>query len=438
MNLADRSMGLGLRALRNLAQLDLVDRAGLREPIEKLVHTSSRNGFRTAVAAGRAFKATQKLGSPARQSPTKPRQLFDLTPTDEQQMLQEAFGDFAGARLRPVAQDADSAAEAPAELLSQSAELGASMLGIPEELGGATGERSAVTTVLVAEKLAHGDMGLAAAILAPGGVASALSLWGDEDQQARYLEPFTGEDVPAAALAIMEPRPLFDPLELETTAIRRGDSWVLNGTKALVPRAAQSELLLVAARTESGAPGLFIVEAGSDGLLSEPDPAMGIRAAATGRVVLEDVEVPAKSLLADADPAVYRECVARSRIAWCALAVGTGQAMLDYVIPYVNERKAFGEPVSHRQAVAFTVSNLAIEVDGMRLATLRAAALADAGKPFSSEAAVARHLCSERGMEIGSNGVQMLGGHGYVKEYPVERWYRDLRSAGVIEGALLV
>ena len=236
----------------------------------------------------------------------------------------------------------------------------------------------------------------------------------------------------------MEPRPLFDPLELETTAIRRGDSWVLNGTKALVPRAAQSELLLVAARTESGAPGLFIVEAGSDGLLSEPDPAMGIRAAATGRVVLEDVEVPAKSLLADADPAVYRECVARSRIAWCALAVGTGQAMLDYVIPYVNERKAFGEPVSHRQAVAFTVSNLAIEVDGMRLATLRAAALADAGKPFSSEAAVARHLCSERGMEIGSNGVQMLGGHGYVKEYPVERWYRDLRSAGVIEGALLV
>ena len=120
------------------------------------------------------------------------------------------------------------------------------------------------------------------------------------------------------------------------------------------------------------------------------------------------------------------------------MAVGTGQAMLDYVIPYVNERKAFGEPISHRQAVAFTVSNLAIEVDGMRLATLRAAALADAGKPFSTEAGVARHLCSERGMEVGSNGVQMLGGHGYVKEYPVERWYRDLRSAGVIEGALLV
>ncbi len=109
------------------------------------------------------------------------------------------------------------------------------MLGIPEEIGGATGERSAVTTVLVAEKLAHGDMGLAAAILAPGGVATAISLWGDADQQSRYLEPFTGDDVPAAALAVMEPRPLFDPLELETTAIRKGESWVLNGVKSLVP-----------------------------------------------------------------------------------------------------------------------------------------------------------------------------------------------------------
>ena len=438
MNLADRGMGLGLKALRNLASLGVVDRAGLRDPLERLVHSASRSGFRTAVAAGRAFKATQKLGSPARQTPTTPRKLFDLTPSDEQQMLQEAFGDFATARLRPVAQDADDAAEAPEELLKQSAELGAAMLGVPEELGGATGERSAVTTVLVAEKLAHGDMGLAAAILAPGGVATAISLWGDAEQQSRYLEPFTGEDVPAAALAIMEPRPLFDPLELETTAIRKGESWVLNGVKSLVPRAAQAELLLVAARTETGAPGLFIVEGGTDGLLSEPEPAMGVRAAATGKVILEDVEVPATALLGNADPDVYRECVTRARLAWCALSVGTGQAMLDYVIPYVNERKAFGEPVSHRQAVAFTVSNLAIEVDGMRLATFRAAALADAGTPFSREAAVARHLCSERGMEVGSDGVQMLGGHGYVKEYPVERWYRDLRSAGVIEGALLV
>jgi alkylation response protein AidB-like acyl-CoA dehydrogenase len=122
---------------------------------------------------------------------------------------------------------------------------------------------------------------------------------------------------------------------------------------------------------------------------------------------------------------------------WAALAVGTGQAVLDYVIPYVNGRKAFGEPVSHRQAVAFTVSNMAIELEGMRLATYRAASRADQGQSYLRETALARRLCAERGMAIGSDGVQLLGGHGYVKEHPVERWYRDLRAAGLMEGALV-
>ncbi len=135
---------------------------------------------------------------------------------------------------------------------------------------------------------------------------------------------------------------------------------------------------------------------------------------------------------------MYSECVHRARLAWCAIAVGTAQAVLDHVVPYVNERKAFGEPISHRQAVAFAVSDIAIELEGMRLATWRAAALADQGKPFAREAAVARRLCATKGATIGSQGVQLLGGHGYVKEYPVERWYRDLRAAGVMEGALLV
>ena len=130
--------------------------------------------------------------------------------------------------------------------------------------------------------------------------------------------------------------------------------------------------------------------------------------------------------------------MALARLGWCALAVGTGQAVLDYVIPYVNERKAFGEPISNRQAVAFTVANVAIELDGMRLATYRAASRVDQGLPFAREVALARRLCAERGMVIGFDGVQLLGGHGYVKEYPVERWYRDLRAAGVMEGGLLV
>jgi alkylation response protein AidB-like acyl-CoA dehydrogenase len=123
---------------------------------------------------------------------------------------------------------------------------------------------------------------------------------------------------------------------------------------------------------------------------------------------------------------------------WAALAVGTGRAVLDYVIPYVNERTAFGEPISHRQAVAFMVANIGIELEGARLVTLRAAARADQGASFAREAGLARRLTAEYGMQIGSNGVQLLGGHGFVKEHPVERWYRDLRAAGVMEGVVLV
>jgi alkylation response protein AidB-like acyl-CoA dehydrogenase len=131
------------------------------------------------------------------------------------------------------------------------------------------------------------------------------------------------------------------------------------------------------------------------------------------------------------------ECVNRARVAWSALAVGTSQAVLDYVIPYVNDRQAFGEPISNRQGVAFMVSDIGIESDGIRLATYRAASRADRGDGFAREAALARRLAAAKGMEIGSAGVQLLGGHGYVKEHPVERWYRDLRAAGVMEGALL-
>ena len=167
-------------------------------------------------------------------------------------------------------------------MLAQANELGASMLGVPEELGGVMTERSAVTSVLVAEKLAHADMGLAAAILAPGAVSTAISLWGDADQQSKYLPPFTEDDAPAAALAIQEPRVLFDPLELETVATRTPDGFTLSGTKSLVLRAADAELFVVAAQIEGEGPALFIVESGTEGLSVEADPAMGVRAAATG------------------------------------------------------------------------------------------------------------------------------------------------------------
>jgi alkylation response protein AidB-like acyl-CoA dehydrogenase len=436
--MAERGMGFGLRALNRLAGSDLLDRIRLRKQVERALFQGTKGGFRSVTAAGRTFKAAQRLGKPARQARGKSKGLFDLTPDDEQQMFQEAGRAFAAEKIRPAALQADADRETPAELLAQATELGVSMLGVPEELGGVMHEQSAVTSVLIGEALAHGDMGIAYAALAPGAVATAIGLWGSAEQEATYLPAFTGSDVPAAALAILEPLPLFDPLAPRTTARRDGEDWVLDGAKSLLARAIDCELFAIAAEAEGIGPALFVVESGTKGLSVEDEPAMGLRAAATGRLLIEDARLPAGALLGEGRREDYVECVDRARVAWCALAVGTSQAVLDYAIPYVNERTAFGEPISNRQAVAFAISDIGIESDGMRLATYRAASRADRGEDFAREAAIARRLCAAKGMRIGSEGVQLLGGHGYVKEHPVERWYRDLRAAGVMEGALLV
>jgi alkylation response protein AidB-like acyl-CoA dehydrogenase len=438
MHPAERSMGIGLRALNRLAGLGLLDRIGARERVERALHSASRNGFRAANAAGRTFAAARRLRQPVRQPRGERTDLFDITPTDEQKMMREAVGDFAMERLRPAAPDADSACQAPPELLAQGAELGLTTLGVPEELGGAFTERSAVTSVLVAEQLARGDMGLAFSALAPAAVATAIGLWGDADQQATYLHEFTGDDPPAAALALLEPHPIFDPFALRTIARAKDGAFVLNGAKSLVPRVAEAEVFVVAADLHGKGPALFIVESQAAGLAIEPEPAMGLRPAATGRLLLNDVRVEPGALLGEASPELYAECVRLGRIGWCALAVGTAQALLDHVTDYVNQRTAFGEPISHRQAVAFNVADIAIELEGMRLATFRAAGRVDQGHEYAREAATARMLCAAKGMKIGSDGVQLLGGHGYVKEHPVERWYRDLRAAGLMEGGVLV
>ncbi|HEY3716790.1 MAG TPA: acyl-CoA dehydrogenase family protein [Jatrophihabitantaceae bacterium] len=429
-------MGLSLTGLNKAAGSRLLDRLRLRKPVERVVFHGARTGFRAVGAATRTFTAAKRRATPERPRQAAERGLFDLTPTDEQQMIHDLSREFADEQLRPAAAAADTECAAPPELLKRvSAELGITVLTVPESLGGVSTERSTVTSVLVAEALAHGDMGLAVACLAPSAVSTALVLWGDEQQQATYLPAFVGDDVPAAALAILEPGPLFDPFALLTHAHRTVDGYVLDGVKSLVPRAASAELFVIAANLD-GRPALFLVESESVGLTVEADPAMGLRAASMARVHLSKVAVPSTALLGDT--AAYADCVRLARLGWCALAVGTAQAVLDYVVPYVNDRVAFGEPVSHRQSVAFMVANIGIELEGMRLATYRAASRAEQGRSFAREVGLARQLCAEYGMKIGSDGVQLLGGHGYVKEHPVERWYRDLRSIAVLEGAVLV
>ncbi|WP_323793975.1 acyl-CoA dehydrogenase family protein [Nocardioides sp.] len=431
-------IGYLVAGLSRLAQSDLIDRFGLRKSTEQAVFSVTSNGFKTMTVASRTFAKAGKVGRPGvRVAPAARTGLFDLTPTEDEQMLVDVVTEYAEEVIRPAAADADAACAAPAEVLKAGAEIGLPILGVPEALGGISEERSAMAGTLVAEALAKGDLGLAVAGLAPGSVATALGLWGTDAQQQTYLPAFTGDDVAAAALALTEPTVLFDVLSPSTTAVRTADGFTLNGVKSLVPRGADAELFIVGALLD-GAPALFLVESGTDGLAVEGDPAMGVRAASLTRITLTDVKVGSDAVLGETDGSTYRDCVRLSRLAWCALAIGTGQAVLDYVTPYVKERQAFGEPIAHRQSVAFMVANIAIELQAMRLVTYKAASRAAAGKDFTREVALARKLCTDKGMQIGLDGVQLLGGHGFVKEHPVERWYRDLRAIGIMEGSVLV
>ncbi|OYN75913.1 acyl-CoA dehydrogenase family protein [Mycolicibacterium sphagni] len=430
---------IALAVVTPLVGQEFLDRYHLRDPLNRGLKYGVKQAFSTAGAATRQFKKIQGVGkAPTRLRPSG-ADYFDLTPDDDQKMIVSTVDEFAEEILRPAAHDADEAAAYPPGLIAKAAELGITAINVPEDFDGIAEHRTTVTNALVAEALAYGDMGLALPILAPGGVASALTHWGSADQQATYLNDFTGDNVPQGCVAIAEPHALFDPTALKTTAVRTPSGYRLDGVKSLVPAAADAELFIVAAQL-NGRPALFIVEASTPGVSIKADPSMGIRAAALGRVELDKVSVPLSARLGEdgATDADYSEAIALSRLGWAALAVGTSHAVLDYVIPYVKEREAFGEPIARRQAVAFMCANIAIELDGLRLITWRGAARAERGLPFAREAALAKKLGADKGMQIGLDGVQLLGGHGYTKEHPVERWYRDLRAIGVAEGVVVL
>lgn len=440
MNVIERAMGQSLKLLNQFAGSEFAEKLGLHEPAQKLLYKGTRGVAKAATDAARRAGPVVKLLQPQRMQPqgeTKRPALFDLRPTEEQQLVIDTMGRYADEQLRGMGLEADEKSAPPSGLLDETVDLGLAQLAVPEALGGAGETRSPITNTLVIEQLARGDMGLAVAALAPLGVIHALVEFGTADQQGKYLPAFAEEAFTAAAFALVEPRPLFTPERLSTRATREGKGYVLNGEKSMVPLAETADLLLVAADL-AGKPELFLVERGAEGLHVEAEPAMGLRGAALGRLKLEGVKVSCGARLGGDDGADVSRLIDLSRIAWSAAAVGTGQAMLDYVKPYCNERIAFGEPITNRQSVAFLIADMAIELEGMRLMTYRAASRAEQGLSFKREAYLARMQAASKGMYIGTSGVQLLGGHGFTKEHPVELWYRQLRAVGIMEGALLV
>ncbi|HEX6592254.1 MAG TPA: acyl-CoA dehydrogenase family protein [Moraxellaceae bacterium] len=429
---ANQLQGLGLNMLNRFAQSDWPDRLGVRKSFEKLLYTGSRTGFQLVGTLARGFgkKGGSKLDSKQR-LPAAAKGLFDLSLTDEQQMMRDTLQRFAKDVLRPAAHGADHDAVFPADIRAQALELGLNFYAVPEALGGMAAEQSVISNALMAEDLGYGDFTLGAAILAPMGVANALTRWGSKEQQEKYLSAFAEEMPPVATFALNEAVPCFNPKQLVTTARREGSDYLLNGEKALVLLGRDAEIFLVAAQLD-GQPAVFIVEGGSKGLSFKEDPGMGLKAGETLKMRLENVRA---EKLGD-DDFDYQTFLDLGALAWIGLAVGTCQAVMDYTANYANERIAFGEPISHRQSVAFMIADMAIEIDAMRMLLWNAASLAEAGKPFHREAYLARLLAAEKSMKIGNDGVQILGGHGFTKEHPVERWYRDLRAVALMHSGL--
>ena len=432
-------INLGMGLLTPLLGQEFLDRHNLRDPLNRALKFGVKHGFSAAGTSTRQFKKIQGLGKPATRLAPSTADYFDLTPDDDQRMIVETVKQFAEEILRPAARAADDAASYPADLITRAAELGVTAIKVPEDFDGIADQRTAVTNALVAEALSYGDMGLALPILAPGGVASALTHWGTADQQATYLREFAGENVPQACLAIAEPHPLFDPTMLKTTAVRTPSGYRLDGVKSLVPAAADAELFVIAAQL-NGRPTLFIVESDTAGLSVTADRSMGLRAAALGRIELDKVSVPLAARLGgsegtDSDYARdYSEAIALSRLGWAALAVGTSHAVLDYVIPYVKEREAFGKPIFEFQNTKFTLAEAATDTHVARVFVDSCIERHLKGELDIQTVAMAKWWVTERASEVADECLQLFGGYGYMTEYPISRMWVDARVQKIYAG----
>ncbi len=427
-NMVNKAQGFGLSLLTKIAGSDVLDQFKLRKFVEKSLYQSSKAGFKTLSQTQKVFQTNKDVHK--QRLPNQQKSLFDLNLTEEQQMTADAMQQFATEVLYPLAHQADQEERFPEALWQHIQDLGLNYYALPEDLGGVAAETNIISNILIAEQLAEGDFSLTAGLLSTFSCINAITQWGSESVQATYLAAFADDSALRASFAVQEATAAFNPYQLKTQAIADGQQYKISGEKTLVLLGEQADVLLVSAML-NGQPEVFIVQR-DQSISAKKTPAMGLKATET--VTLKFDQTPAQRL-GDQD-FNYTSFIDLGNLMWCAMAVGTATAVKKYCIQYANERTAFGEPISHRQSVAFMIADMAIEIDAMHMLILNAASLAEAGKPFHREAYLARVLCAEKSMKIGTDGVQILGGHGFTKEHPVERWYRDLRATAILQSGL--
>jgi len=365
--------------------------------------------------------------------------MYSFEPTQEQHMLMEAVGKFANNDLRPAARAAEESSELSKELINKGWELGLLQASVPEPYGG-FGERSAVTGVLALEAMAFGDLAGALAVMTPSLFATPILLAGSEEQKQTYLtQAIKGAWSPYTA-GLIEYALDFDPNSLKTTAILKENGFVLNGEKAFVPFAKEADAILVYANPDGQTQG-FILPKDSEGLhlRDEREKLMSLNALPLYRVKLEDVKVPVSNRLGGASGHDFEPILASMRVATAAAAVGVANAAFEYSKNYAREREAFGVKIAQKQAIAFMLAEMRTEIEASRLLTWQAAWKLDQGKEdVAIEAYLAATGAADMAMMVTDRAVQILGGHGYIREHPVEMWMRNGRGFATFTGLAIV
>lgn len=364
--------------------------------------------------------------------------MISFSPSEDQLMIVNMVRQFATDEMRKFFRQADETGEIPANIIDKAWGMGLVSSCIPQRFGGAGEEHSVLTAVLMAEELAWGDLSMAMHILSPSLVLIPILLAGSAEQTQQFLPALCCDKFRATTAALLEPRFGFDPNDLTTTAHLVDGHYLLNGSKCFVPLAADAEEILVYA-AENGCTQGFIVEKGNHGLkLGEREKNMGIKGLATYELALENCRIPAGNRLGGEKGCDFNLLLNCSRVALAAMAVGVARAAYEYARDYAKQRVAFGEPIASRQAIAFMLAEMAIEIDATRLMVWEAAWKLDKKQDATKEAYLVKNYADDMVLMVTDRAVQVLGGHGYVREHPVELWFRNARGFATFDGMAII
>jgi acyl-CoA dehydrogenase len=365
--------------------------------------------------------------------------MYSFEPTEEQQMLVEAVGKYAINDLRATAREAEEGGRLPGKVLGKGWEIGLLQASIPEAYGG-FGERNAVTSVLAVEKMAFGDLAGTLAVITPSLFAMPILLAGSEEQKQTYLPRVIEGNWSPYTAALIEYAFDFDPNALKTRASQSGDQYILNGEKAFVPFARDAEIMIVYADLDGRTQG-FLVPKDTAGLkiADEREKLMSLNALPMYRVGLDSLKVPAANRLGGESGHDFELVLAAMRVASASAAVGVANAAFEYSMKYAKEREAFGVKIAQKQAIAFMLAEMRTEIEASRLLTWEAAWKLDRGTEDAfTEAYLASTGAADMAMMVTDRAVQILGGHGYIREHPVEMWMRNGRGFAMFTGLAII